>query len=1575
MLSENDLRIPRRKDSSHFGVNSSNQKLRSVSSEMKGSSLKAAIMMCGLAALAASFSLGITAEGQIVSTDRPGTTQQTFALVVTGQNSATDLVQVAAAHGLTYSRSLAALNAAVVQGKGKEAALIARLEADPRVRSASPNLRFDVAGGDCCGAEIDVSADDIAEGFHLANQEVDEAFGPLRERTRGRATTRVAVLDTGLDTTHPDLEGAADSGRSFAEGGVWSEDKNGHGTAMASLIAARASTHDTGLQGVAPGVSLIVVQVADSQGRAFLADVAAGIVHAVDSGAHVVLMSLGSSLPSPLLDDALAYAETRGVLVVAAAGNRNTHVDLFPAADPRVISVAALAADDRLAGSTALSPTTDLLVAGVEIGAALPRGSHATVTGTSVAAARLAGAAALVRELAPNLELPALRSLLRGATRPLPLFATQPDLSRVFRAGIFDPTRLLAELDSPSQAPRLGDPRVLPALAVRGEQVACSVRLSNVGVQATSPQRVSVEIAGQSVGVLEVGALAPGAETVATLRVLAPATGDVVFSSGNQRVSVTLGQGVQPVRDAAISHLEARPTEAGGLILTATVEGRGGAIGGDVEARVGETLLGRQRLEALEPGLKMSLTFEASPEQIRALGLGQIYQAHVRLTESDDDLVNNSAALDLEVPASDGGKLRTQYQQGGKLNIIADAPTRLAPGRSHVPLLISVPEKGDLDPNTWVEIRSIKIAARSSAAGNGGTAIYEDTFGAATTAVPSLVLLDENGQPVRRGGAPDLRLFQHDRLMLPGRYNILRIPRSAFGVASVPTALQDRFIDVTINWTNKRRFLSFFTQTDTGSTHWVLRVRFPGTPRPQLAGLKGRYYDAHLHTMAEWHQEDGFNLLAPRRNLGGPIPMIKEAAYALGITDGIDAVGGRVITTDHSSFYNQGDSLRDRPPFGPTSVNAGGGGEHDQMKSIFGLTTSEEVAFSANNPFFNTGILSGVQMPTGAHMLTYRAQHIEGPWHGGSSLARALGDRFPNLELEDLIRLLASNNRGENSKSAGFAAHPMSSSSPWKPSNFEFAFGLDPQTRTDDIVHAEGTGFVVKGLQIWNGGSGRHKLDTDRIDWDNLNPWADPDFVAGNPDWDKELNESLIRYHSDLSSLLEYELVGDPGVRFPRKVFALAGNDAHGDFNFGTSRVATILSLKSTYSVKSRSFGHALTYAMGDLQAQSGASANERAFEAMLDGNSVLTDGPLLLASLDAEDRFNSETLQWHDGTSAHEDVDGHVGGGGDFDGRGTMLVRRSSTNVRFGYRYETSPEFGERGGDIESIAIYRTSVGDPNPGGTKPSGAVYLEPRGWLATPGEGADHEEGLNANEEGLIDTPSILQVAGYTGTDPATLGRDEARCISNPIWAIPYDVDVAVGSVDVDGNGNGEIPVGKLVVTYTFDMSMTPNAYAVEIKALNTSGDSSDASTGPIDVLAPQGSNNGWSSNGTTKNARFELTNTRPIPVNLDRFPANGSDVTFVVYFKDAPQDPFGNPLNKIASSFSEPGVGTGGGTGPAVNTGTTAPGSTASSTGGGGSSGSSGCSLRAQGPTGSALLPLLLLLGLISLRRAPRVEIG
>ncbi len=84
----------------------------------------------------------------------------------------------------------------------------------------------------------------------------------------------------------------------------------------------------------------------------------------------------------------------------------------------------------------------------------------------------------------------------------------------------------------------------------------------------------------------------------------------------------------------------------------------------------------------------------------------------------------------------------------------------------------------------------------------------------------------------------------------------------------------------------------------------MLRVHFASEPRPRLPG-EGHYFDAHVHTIAERHQEDGASALAPRKALGGPIPMLKEAAYAIGLTDAVDAVYGRVVTTDHQQLLQR----------------------------------------------------------------------------------------------------------------------------------------------------------------------------------------------------------------------------------------------------------------------------------------------------------------------------------------------------------------------------------------------------------------------------------------------------------------------------------------------------------------------------------------------------------------------------------------------------------------------------------------------------------------------------------------------
>ncbi len=139
---------------------------------------------------------------------------------VVSVNENKDLVSLVDAHGLRLVRAVPALNAALVEGS--DATVLTRLVMDSRVRSASLNVRFDVAGA-CCGGQVAALDHD---DFKAAADKVDAAFGALRARTVGRSlemTTLVALLDTGVDSTHPDLAPALVPGRSFVDG-AWNED-------------------------------------------------------------------------------------------------------------------------------------------------------------------------------------------------------------------------------------------------------------------------------------------------------------------------------------------------------------------------------------------------------------------------------------------------------------------------------------------------------------------------------------------------------------------------------------------------------------------------------------------------------------------------------------------------------------------------------------------------------------------------------------------------------------------------------------------------------------------------------------------------------------------------------------------------------------------------------------------------------------------------------------------------------------------------------------------------------------------------------------------------------------------------------------------------------------------------------------------------------------------------------------------------------------------------------------------------------------------------------------------------------
>src|ERR687895_309803 len=152
------------------------------------------------------------------------------------------------------------------------------------------------------------------------------------DATRGSSAIVIAVLDTGIDRTHPDLSGATVPGRDILDDDSDPADDEGHGTAAAGVIAARTDNGE-GHAGMCWVCSLMPVKGLDATGSGSSSTVAAGIVWAVDHGARVINMSLGGPGNTSALANAVAYAASRDVVLVAAAGNSGVDTAFYPAAD------------------------------------------------------------------------------------------------------------------------------------------------------------------------------------------------------------------------------------------------------------------------------------------------------------------------------------------------------------------------------------------------------------------------------------------------------------------------------------------------------------------------------------------------------------------------------------------------------------------------------------------------------------------------------------------------------------------------------------------------------------------------------------------------------------------------------------------------------------------------------------------------------------------------------------------------------------------------------------------------------------------------------------------------------------------------------------------------------------------------------------------------------------------------------------------------------------------------------------------------------------------------------------------
>jgi thermitase len=235
---------------------------------------------------------------------------------------------------------------------------------------------------------------------------------------------KVAVLDTGIDTDHPDLKsnvyksedkpnngkdddknGWVDDtyGLNVIKGKGSGEDDNGHGTHVSGIVGGRGN-NDVGVSGTCWSTKLLAVKFMNSKGKGSTSDAIAGIDYAVKQGFKIINCSFGSSSKSSSLHDAVDYAQDHNVLLVVAAGNDSENIDkhpLYPASysDSNILAVAASTSDDTLADfSNFGSDAVDVAAPGESIYSTYLGGGYRVLSGTSMAAPYTAGVAALLRK-------------------------------------------------------------------------------------------------------------------------------------------------------------------------------------------------------------------------------------------------------------------------------------------------------------------------------------------------------------------------------------------------------------------------------------------------------------------------------------------------------------------------------------------------------------------------------------------------------------------------------------------------------------------------------------------------------------------------------------------------------------------------------------------------------------------------------------------------------------------------------------------------------------------------------------------------------------------------------------------------------------------------------------------------------------------------------------------------------------------------------------------------------------------------------------------------------------------------
>ncbi|GAA1753649.1 hypothetical protein GCM10009681_25780 [Luedemannella helvata] len=299
-------------------------------------------------------------------------------------------------------------------------------------------------------------------------------YASIARLADGRGVT-VAVIDSGVDADHPQLRGRVAAGVDLVDGGNGQVDCVGHGTAVASVIAARPRS-GSGLRGLAAGATILPIRVTDrhdSDGDVVgsgldAKGVATAVRRAILARVGVINLSLSTTTDDPALRDAIADAVAADIVVVAAAGNARERGNPtpYPAAYPGVLGVGAIDESGQRVAASQVGSYVDIVAPGAQVIGAQPGGGHAAMSGTSLAAPFVAATAALVRQYRSDLDAAAVARRLLATADPAPGARRAADYGH----GVLNPLRALTDVlpVGAARAPAAGGVPTRPTTAAVG---------------------------------------------------------------------------------------------------------------------------------------------------------------------------------------------------------------------------------------------------------------------------------------------------------------------------------------------------------------------------------------------------------------------------------------------------------------------------------------------------------------------------------------------------------------------------------------------------------------------------------------------------------------------------------------------------------------------------------------------------------------------------------------------------------------------------------------------------------------------------------------------------------------------------------------------------------------------------------------------------------------------------------------------------------------------------------------------------------------------------------------------------